>query len=149
MRTSTGSLVLASLWAGQTVGFEYGGISGEYRDACPDYQQFSKFKHAPYGDGPMALPYQRPAKPCRTFQSDLVEKIIKDMNSSLVDRDLARLFENAFPNTLDTTVKWHADVSHKAANNDYQHMLDFVSSDAWKGPQSFIVTGDITAMWLR
>lgn len=28
------------------------------------------------------------------------------MNSRLKDPDLARLFENTFPNTLDTTVKY-------------------------------------------
>ena len=61
----------------------------------------------------------------------------------MVDKDLARLFENAFPNTLDTTVRWHVDstVSHKSKR--------YWDTAAWKGPQSFIVTGDINAEWLR
>lgn len=67
------------------------------------------------------------------------------MNSNLVDKDLARLFENAFPNTLDTTVRWHVDGTVK------QQKMSQRSWDpaAWTGPQSFIVTGDINAEWLR
>jgi meiotically up-regulated gene 157 (Mug157) protein len=62
----------------------------------------------------------------------------------MIDRDLFRIFENAFPNTLDTTVRWHVDgVKDKAAP---QRRGD---ADAWKGAQSFIVTGDINAEWLR
>lgn len=66
------------------------------------------------------------------------------MNEKMVDKDLARLFENAFPNTLDTTVRWHVDgtVKHKTSQKSWD-------PDAWKGPQSFIVTGDINAEWLR
>ena len=99
---------------------------------------------SPYSEGPMELPFQRPSKYCRTFESPLVEKIIKEMNEKIVDKDLARLFENAFPNTLDTTVRWHVDgtAKHKMSKKSW-------SSAAWKGPQSFIVTGDINAEWLR
>jgi meiotically up-regulated gene 157 (Mug157) protein len=43
------------------------------------------------------------------------------------DPDLARLFRNCFPNTLDTTV-------------------GFYDRDQ---PSTFIITGDISAMWLR
>jgi meiotically up-regulated gene 157 (Mug157) protein len=73
-----------------------------------------------------------------------VEKVIDDMNEKIVDKDLARLFENAFPNTLDTTVRWHVEstVKHKTSKPSWD-------SDAWKGAQSFIVTGDINAEWLR
>ena len=56
------------------------------------------------------------------------------------DKDLARIFENAFPNTLDTTVRWHVDSTKKHRNNH---------DGSWEGPQSFIVTGDINAEWLR
>jgi meiotically up-regulated gene 157 (Mug157) protein len=92
----------------------------------------------------MELPFQRPSKYCRTFESPLVEKIIDDMNEKIVDKDLARLFGNAFPNTLDTTVRWHVDgtVKHKTSKRSWDPA-------AWKGPQSFIVTGDINAEWLR
>jgi len=58
------------------------------------------------------------------------------------DKDLARIFENAFPNTLDTTVRWHVDGTQKHLKHKYQ-------DGAWEGAQSFIVTGDINAEWLR
>ena len=64
------------------------------------------------------------------------------------DKDLARIFENAFPNTLDTTVKWHVDgTDKKKFKAKYGH--GHKSAAQWEGPQSFIVTGDINAEWLR
>ena len=98
----------------------------------------------------MALPYQRPSKHCRTFTSELVEKIIKDMTTNLLDHDLARIFENAFPNTLDTTVRWHVDGTEPQKQpSAIQQTMFGGDVNAWKGPQSFIVTGDINAEWLR
>ncbi|KAF2829233.1 hypothetical protein CC86DRAFT_368285 [Ophiobolus disseminans] len=116
----------------------------KYRAACPDYKNYAMRPHPPYGKGPLELPFQRPSKYCRTFESPLVEKVIGDMNKKIVDKDLARLFENAFPNTLDTTVRWHVDetAKHKTSKKSWD-------AAAWKGPQSFIVTGDINAEWLR
>ena len=69
------------------------------------------------------------------------------MTSRMKDKDLARLFENAFPNTLDTTVRWHVDGTQKKAKA--KHYLGRGDDGAWEGPQSFIVTGDINAEWLR
>ncbi|KAF8326031.1 uncharacterized protein EI90DRAFT_3231406 [Cantharellus anzutake] len=69
----------------------------------------------------------RPLPQCRTFNSSAVERVIDDMNVRLKDPDLARLFENTFPNTLDTTVKYFNETENLA----------------------FIITGDITAQWLR
>ncbi|KAF5321078.1 hypothetical protein D9619_000858 [Psilocybe cf. subviscida] len=94
---------------------------------CPDYTSYSQSPHAPLSGGPLALPYMRPAPACRTFNSTAVEKVITDMKGLLKDPDLARLFENTFPNTLDTTVKYF---------NKDQNL-------------AFIITGDITAQWLR
>ena len=98
----------------------------------------------PYSEGPLELPFQRPSKYCRTFESPLVERVIENMNKNMVDKDLARIFENAFPNTLDTTVRWHVDNTppHKYGKRSWD-------KGAWTGPQSFIVTGDINAEWLR
>ena len=61
------------------------------------------------------------------------------------DPDLAHIFRNAFPNTLDTTVRWHVD---SVENHAPQSKL-FRDKDRWQGAQSFIVTGDINAEWLR
>ncbi|OAL54425.1 hypothetical protein IQ07DRAFT_530637 [Pyrenochaeta sp. DS3sAY3a] len=116
----------------------------KYKAACPDYKHYSMGQHPPYSEGPLELPFQRPSPYCRTFESPLVEKVIEIMNEKIVDKDLARLFENAFPNTLDTTVRWHVDgtVKHKTSKKSWDPA-------AWRGPQSFIVTGDINAEWLR
>lgn len=102
------------------------------------------FPSPPYSKGPLALPFQRPSKYCRTFESPLVEKVINELKEKIVDKDLARLFENAFPNTLDTTVRWHVD-----GTSEQKTTRRHLDPDAWKGPQSFIVTGDINAEWLR
>ncbi|KAL8741677.1 MAG: hypothetical protein Q9190_005738 [Brigantiaea leucoxantha] len=63
------------------------------------------------------------------------------------DKDLARLFQNAFPNTLDTTVRWHVEGSSKKSKKSHGH--GSTTDGEWEGPQSFIVTGDINAEWLR
>ncbi|RMX88176.1 hypothetical protein D0868_14861 [Hortaea werneckii] len=154
--SSTALLVLASLCIDQPFCFaqaQHGPakdpkIKAKYRDACPEYQHYSRFSHRPYSNGPMELPFQRPSQHCRTFESDLVEKIIKDFNETMVDKDLARIFNNAFPNTLDTTVRWHVDGTE--THDTYaQQVFSSGSAEAWKGAQSFIVTGDINAEWLR
>jgi meiotically up-regulated gene 157 (Mug157) protein len=62
----------------------------------------------------------------------------------MVNRDLARLFENAFPNTLDTTISWHVD----GTETKKQETIQMLNAD-WHGPHTFCVTGDINAEWLR
>ena len=70
----------------------------------------------------------RPIKDKRCFTSKGVEQLIKKVKSDMADQELAWLFENCFPNTLDTTV-------------------DFEYIDG--KPDTFVITGDIDAMWLR
>ena len=133
------------------------------RVACPEYQNYAVFPQQvypigstdpsadrdsrPFSTGPLGLPFQRPSTHCRTFSSPLVEKVIEDITSRMKDKDLARLFENAFPNTLDTTVRWHVDGSQKKQKQ--KHGYYSPSEGQWDGAQSFIVTGDINAEWLR
>jgi meiotically up-regulated gene 157 (Mug157) protein len=64
----------------------------------------------------------------------------------MVNKDLARLFENAFPNTLDTTVRWHVDGTKGHTELKARNARD---QRKWEGAQSFVVTGDINAEWLR
>ena len=71
-----------------------------------------------------------------------MEDIIGNVTTRMEDKDLARIFENAFPNTLDTTVRWHVDENEK-------HRHKAFPDGAWAGAQTFIVTGDINAEWLR
>ncbi len=69
----------------------------------------------------------RPDPKNRKFVSSLIEEKILEVKSSIADKDLANLFENCFPNTLDTTIDF---------KNDNE-------------PDTFVITGDINAMWLR
>jgi meiotically up-regulated gene 157 (Mug157) protein len=69
---------------------------------------------------------RRPPEAQRCFQSPAVEHLIRELKQFLGHGELAWLFENCFPNTLDTTVFFDPE-----------------------GPDSFIITGDILAMWLR
>jgi uncharacterized protein len=71
---------------------------------------------------------KRPAPADRKFSSAQVEAAITSIQKSLPGRELAWLFENCFPNTLDTTV-------------------DFTIVDG--KPDTYVITGDIDAMWLR
>ena len=71
---------------------------------------------------------QRPAPAQRRFVSAAVEAKIAEVKRSVADRELAWLFENCFPNTLDTTVTFEVRNGR---------------------PDTLVVTGDINAMWLR
>lgn len=64
------------------------------------------------------------------------------------DPDLARLFENAFPSTTDTTVKFHTNGESKKKKTNKNGGSDY-DDLKWEGPHSFIITGDIIAEWLR
>lgn len=99
---------------------------------CESYLDFSEQYHEPFSEGPLELPYQRPKEKCRTFSSPAVEKVINDLTTRIKDPDLARLVENALPNTLDSTILWH---KKEDADSKYA--------------QTFVVTGDIHAEWLR
>ena len=101
---------------------------------CPDYVEYSQFKHPPFSNGKYKYPYMRPAPKCRTFRSEAVEQVINDLKNKVESRDLARLIENCLPNTLDTTILWH---------------ISSLESKQVDEPHSFVVTGDIHAEWLR
>lgn len=100
--------------------------------SCPDYSDYSKSRHEPFSSGKHALSSMRPAADCRTFNSTTVETLLANMTEVISDPDLYRLFENTYPNTLDTTVRWRG---HAADNPDEE--------------LAFLITGDIDAMWLR
>ncbi|KAF2845666.1 glycoside hydrolase family 125 protein [Plenodomus tracheiphilus IPT5] len=99
---------------------------------CPDYIDYAKEVHEPPSAGKFKLAYQRPTEECRTFKSPGLEDTVKRMESVIRDPDLYRLFQNAYPNTLDTAIKWKG----YAADNAEEEL-------------TFIITGDIDAMWLR
>jgi hypothetical protein len=75
--------------------------NGNYLPAkCTLYTVLADGSGLPLSEGPLILPFQRPSADCRTFTSSAMEKLIGNITGRMVDKDLARLFENAFPNTL-------------------------------------------------
>jgi meiotically up-regulated gene 157 (Mug157) protein len=71
---------------------------------------------------------KRPPVGRRLFTSPAVEAEISRVKAGIADPELAWMFENCYPNTLDTTVETGT-VDGK--------------------PDTFVITGDIKAMWLR
>ncbi|MFN2529769.1 MAG: glycoside hydrolase family 125 protein [Pyrinomonadaceae bacterium] len=71
---------------------------------------------------------RRPPVGNRRFVSEAVESRIAELKRAIADPELAWLFENCLPNTLDTTVT-------------------FGTYDG--RPDTYVITGDINAMWLR
>lgn len=71
---------------------------------------------------------KRPPVSERKFTSKAVEQAISSFKKNVADPELAWLFENCFPNTLDTTVDFEM-INGK--------------------PDTYVITGDIDAMWLR
>src|ERR1700749_2335402 len=70
----------------------------------------------------------RPKPSERKFTSEAVEERIKAIKATIKDPELAWLFENCYPNTLDTTVNYREENGK---------------------PDTFVITGDINAMWMR
>ena len=85
----------------------------------------SKFSFAKITDD---FPLVRVAAEKRHFTSFAVDKAIQTFRANVADQELAWLFENCFPNTLDTTVTY-------ATKNGR--------------PDTYVITGDIDAMWMR
>jgi uncharacterized protein len=70
----------------------------------------------------------RPAPGDRRFRSEAVERYLVETRARIADKELAELFVNCYPNTLDTTVE----------------------PGTFEGkPDTAVITGDIAAMWLR
>jgi meiotically up-regulated gene 157 (Mug157) protein len=81
-----------------------------------------------WADEAATFPVVRTPLAKRKFTSAAVEKTIAEVQSKIGNRELAWMFGNCFPNTLDTTV-------------------DFEIIDG--KPDTYVITGDIDAMWLR
>jgi meiotically up-regulated gene 157 (Mug157) protein len=73
-----------------------------------------------------AYPLVRTSK--RNFSSKAIEEAIVEFQINVKDKELTWLFNNCFPNTLDTTVKYTLKYGR---------------------PDTYVITGDIDAMWLR
>lgn len=84
--------------------------------------------HLALGAEDAGFPIVRTAPSKRKFTSKAVEQAIAEFRKNVKNKELAWLFENCFPNTLDTTV------FHTTKNGR---------------PDTYVITGDIDAMWLR
>lgn len=74
---------------------------------CPSYEKYARDRHEPFSKGRYAFPFQRPDESCRTYAVPAVEHTISnEMPGAIGDPDLYRLFQNTWPNTVDTTVRW-------------------------------------------
>ena len=71
----------------------------------------------------------RPASDQRRFTSTALENEIDAVSAKIADPELAWLFANCLPNTLDTTIDFRRDAAGR--------------------PDTYVITGDIEAMWLR
>jgi len=96
--------------------------------SLPGISKAAGFPMIEANDSSALLPHARPKLADRKFVSQAVEDTIRETQRRIADPNLAILFENCFPNTLDTTVS--------------------AGSLAGK-PDTYVVTGDIDAMWLR
>lgn len=72
---------------------------------------------------------KRPKIQERKFRSSGVDTLIAKIEKNISDPKLRWMFVNCYPNTLDTTVQYRIDASGN--------------------PSTFVITGDIDAMWLR
>ena len=78
--------------------------------------------------GGVDFPVVRVAEAQRKFKSAAVEKTIRQLRQNIGNKEIGWLFENCYPNTLDTTVDFEV---------------------AGGRPDTYVITGDIDAMWLR
>ena len=70
----------------------------------------------------------RPEPHDRLFRNETIENEIEKVSTEIADEAIRRMFSQCLPNTLDTTV-YHSEHVGR--------------------PDTFVVTGDIPAMWLR
>jgi uncharacterized protein len=92
----------------------------------------------------------RPPPSQRKFVSPVIDATILEVKSRMKDPVLAAMFENCLPNTLDTTVRPQPQCCVMALHcvHVFTQVQSF-TSDSTGQPDSFIITGDIGAMWLR
>jgi meiotically up-regulated gene 157 (Mug157) protein len=80
--------------------------------------------HRPSG----SAPWERPDPSDRCARSEAIERRVRAAAVRIADPGLRRLLEGTLPNTLDTTI---------------------VAGGTDRRPDTFVLTGDIEAMWLR
>ncbi|KAK3300276.1 uncharacterized protein B0H64DRAFT_380453 [Chaetomium fimeti] len=108
---------------------------------CVDFETLQRQRPGPPSEGRRQFPYVRPPPECRTFHLPALEGMLERMKKVIQDPDLFRLFENSYPNTLDTMVKWRGFAKTKNETTGEETETD--------EELTYVITGDIDAMWLR
>ncbi|KAM7207694.1 Protein of unknown function (DUF1237) domain containing protein [Naviculisporaceae sp. PSN 640] len=122
---------------------------------CERFQDLQNKKPAPWSKGHRQFPYVRPPPECRNFRLPAMEAQIERMKGIIKDPDLFRLFENSYPNTLDTMVKWRGYAKKKKTASASTDSLETRADDdneemiTTDEELTYVITGDIDAMWLR
>ncbi|KAL2124718.1 hypothetical protein VTJ04DRAFT_1083 [Mycothermus thermophilus] len=108
---------------------------------CIGFESLQRQRPGPLSEGRRQFPYVRPPPECRTFRLPALEALIERMRKVIRDPDLFRLFENSYPNTLDTMIKWRG----------YAIKKDDITGENITTDEelTYVITGDIDAMWLR
>ncbi|KAK4111956.1 glycoside hydrolase family 125 protein [Canariomyces notabilis] len=108
---------------------------------CVSFQDLQRQRPEPLSEGWRRFPYVRPPPECRRFRLPSLEALIERLKKAIRDPDLFRLFENSYPNTLDTMIKWRGYANKTDAATGEQVVTD--------EELTYVITGDIDAMWLR
>ncbi|KAK3329409.1 hypothetical protein B0H66DRAFT_23468 [Apodospora peruviana] len=108
---------------------------------CVSFETLQYQKPEPLSTGRRKFPYVRPPPECRKFRLPAMEALLERMKTVITDPDLFRLFENSYPNTLDTMVKWRG---YATKGNTTSEQVDITDEEL-----TYVITGDIDAMWLR
>ncbi|KAL6710460.1 Golgi transport complex subunit 4 [Coniothyrium glycines] len=103
---------------------------------CPLYTHYASQRHEPFTEGRYKLSYARPIPSCRAFPSPEVEGAIERLRHVITDAELFRIFENSWPNTLDTTIAW------RGPSNVMNGLPNAPESEEL----TFVITGDIEAI---
>ncbi|KAL8387759.1 hypothetical protein RB595_009690 [Gaeumannomyces hyphopodioides] len=117
---------------------------------CLKFEQLQRQKPGPASAGKRKFPLVRPPPECRTYNLSSLEALLDRMKTVIKDPDLYRLFENSYPNTLDTMIKWRG----FARQQPSEEATGFGQNPPVLGPETdeeltYVITGDIDAMWLR
>ncbi|KAL8322898.1 hypothetical protein RB597_008589 [Gaeumannomyces tritici] len=120
---------------------------------CLKFEELQRQKPGPASAGKRKFPLVRPPPGCRTYNLSSLEALLVRMKTVIKDPDLYRLFENSYPNTLDTMIKWRGFAREQLGTEGAAAGFGGQSSPAL-GPETdeeltYVITGDIDAMWLR
>ncbi|KAK1993217.1 DUF1237-domain-containing protein [Colletotrichum falcatum] len=108
---------------------------------CPPFEDWLRKRPGPASEGKRKFPSNRPPPECRTFRLPAMEDLIARMKGVIRDPDLFRLFENAYPMTLDSMVKWRGFANETDEETGETRVTD--------QELTYVITGDIDALWLR